>query len=48
MAIKVTAIFPTVLIVLDVAAACGYLSTGDWRRVVYWLAAAVLTVTVTY
>jgi len=41
-------IFPTVLIVLDVAAAIVYAAHGDWRKAVYWLAAAVLTVTVTY
>jgi len=41
-------IFPTVLIVLDVAAAIVYAAHGDWRKAVYWLAAAILTVTVTY
>jgi hypothetical protein len=41
-------LFPTILIVLDVLAAVMYLPSGDWRHVVYWLAAAVLTFTVTY
>jgi len=41
-------IFPTILIVLDVCAALAHVPTGDWRRVVYWLAAAVLTSCVTY
>lgn len=41
-------IFPTLLIVLDVCAALAYLPSGDWRRVVYWLAAAILTTCVTY
>jgi len=41
-------LFPTMLIVLDVCAALAYLPSGDWRRVVYWLAAAVLTTCVTY
>jgi hypothetical protein len=41
-------LFPTLLIVLDVCAALGYLPSGDWRKVVYWLAAAVLTTCVTY
>jgi hypothetical protein len=41
-------IFPTILIVLDVLAAIAYIPSGDWRHVVYWLSAAVLTVTVTY
>ena len=43
-----TKIFPTILIVLDVCAALVYVPSGDWRHVIYWLAAAVLTVTVTY
>jgi len=41
-------LFPTLLIVLDVCAAIGYIPPGDWRRVIYWLAAAVLTTCVTY
>ena len=41
-------VLPTVLIVIDVLAAVGYIPTGDWRRVVYWLAAAALTYTVTW
>lgn len=40
--------FPVVLIVLDLAAAGVYLSHGDWRKGVYWFAAAVLTSTVTF
>lgn len=42
--------FPTVLIVLNVLAAIGYGLHGwhEWRKIVYWLAAAVLTYTVTY
>lgn len=41
-------IFPTLLIVLSVCAAVGYVPTGDWRKVVYWLAAATLTAVVTW
>jgi hypothetical protein len=41
-------LFPTLLIILDVCAAIGYVPSGDWRRVIYWLAAAVLTTCVTY
>lgn len=41
-------VFPTMLIVLDVAAAIGYLPRGEWRMVVYWLAAATLTTVVTW
>ena len=41
-------LFPTILIILDICAAIGYIPDGDWRKVVYWVAAAVLTFTVTY
>ena len=41
-------IFPSVLIALDVAAGVVYAVAGDWRRTIYWFAAAVLTATVTY
>lgn len=41
-------ILPSVLIVIDVAAAALYIPIGDWRRVVYWLAAATLTYVVTW
>lgn len=43
-----TKIFPTVLILMDIAAGLVYLSAGDVRRFVYWVAAAVLTITVTF
>jgi hypothetical protein len=41
-------LFPTILIVLDVAASITYLCYHDVRHCIYWLAAAVLTVCVTY
>ena len=43
-------VFPTVLIILDILAAVGYGMLGwhEWRKVVYWLAAAVLTYSVTW
>ena len=41
-------ILPTVLILIDIGVAIGYLPTGEWRRVIYWLAAAILTYTVTW
>lgn len=41
-------LFPTILIILDICAAIGYISDGDWRKIIYWIAAAVLTFTVTY
>ena len=40
--------FPVALIALDVAAAVVYATCGDWRRCIYWLAAATLTATVTF
>lgn len=40
-------IFPTILIILDVVAAIGYFP-NEWRKVIYWLAAATLTYVVTY
>ena len=41
-------IFPCLLIALDIGAAIMYAFVGDWRKVVYWLAAAVLNVAVTF
>ena len=41
-------LFPAILITLNVCAAAGYVPSGDWRKVVYWLAAAVLTAVVTW
>ena len=43
-----TRVFPSILIALDVAAAIVYAAHGDWRRLIYWLAAATLTATVTF
>ena len=45
---NVRLVFPTALIALDVAAAFVYAVCGDWRRFIYWMAAATLTATVTY
>lgn len=44
----VTNIFPALIIVIDVLAALVYLYHGDYRRAIYWTAAAVLTAAVTY
>lgn len=41
-------VFPTVLIVADVAAAIVYLCGGNVKMTIYWLAAATLTTCVTY
>jgi len=41
-------LFPTILIILDLLAAIGYIPAHDWRKVIYWIAAAVLTFVITY
>lgn len=41
-------IFPAALILLDVGAAVMCVIGKDYKRAVYWLAAAVLNVTVTF
>ncbi|HXG15044.1 MAG TPA: hypothetical protein VNK50_02295 [Calidithermus sp.] len=41
-------LFPALLVVLDLGAAVVYALEGDWRRSVYWTAAAVLTAVVTW
>jgi hypothetical protein len=41
-------IFPAILTLLDLAASVVYLTHGDIRRCVYWAAAAVITVAVTF
>jgi hypothetical protein len=43
-----TTIFPAILIALDLGASVVYAVTLDWRRSLYWLAAAVLTACVTF
>lgn len=41
-------IFPIVLIVLDVGASLVYAFNKDYKMAVYWLAAAILNVCVTF
>lgn len=42
-------VFPLILIILDIAAAIVYgVVDVDIRKVIYWIAAAVLTITVTF
>ena len=41
-------IFPTILIILSIAAGLVYLADGDYRRTIYWFAAATLNEAVTY
>lgn len=40
--------FPILLIVLDFCAAAVWFGHGDMRKTVYWVAAGVLTITVTF
>lgn len=45
---KCTYFFPSILIALDVLSAFAYGFSRDWRQVTYWIAAATLSVCVTY
>lgn len=40
-------LLPLTMVVLSVGAAGVYALDGDWRHMVYWLAAGVLTLAVT-
>jgi hypothetical protein len=41
-------IFPLLLIIFDIGAAVVYLYQKDYKKTVYWIAAAVLSITVTF
>ena len=41
-------VFPIILIILDLGASTVYLCQGDWRKTIYWIAAAALTYVVTF
>lgn len=41
-------IFPLILIILDVLAGLVYATQGEWKKTIYWIAAAVLNITVTF
>jgi len=41
-------IFPTILIILDIGASAVYATGHDWRKTIYWIAAAALTTVVTF
>lgn len=41
-------IFPTILMILDFLAVIPYIPTGDLGKIVYWIAAGVLTLAVTW
>ncbi len=47
----ITKLFPTIMVLLSVGAAATYLSAGwqaNWRMVLYWGAASVITTVVTW
>ena len=41
-------IFPVILILLDFGAGIVYGANGDIKKMIYWFAAAVLNITVTF
>ena len=41
-------LFPIILILLDVCASAVYLCHGDVKKSIYWVAAAVLNICVTF
>ncbi len=41
-------LLPIVMMLLSAGAAVVYTFDGDWRRALYWAAAAVITVSVTF
>ncbi len=43
-----TQIFPLLLIALELGAAIMYGVVGDWSKTVYWAAAAILNIAVTF
>lgn len=45
---KIVRLFPIVLIILDICAGIIYGINGDFRRLIYWFAAAILTASVTF
>ena len=41
-------IFPSILILLNLGAAIMYVPSGNMRKIIYWIAAAVLNAAVTF
>jgi hypothetical protein len=41
-------IFPTMLILLQAFSGIVSGAVGDWRKAIYWIAAAILNITVTF
>ncbi len=48
MPFSLTKLFPTVLIVLDIAAAVVYAYNKQWGHVLYWASAGLITLAVTF
>lgn len=44
---KLVHLLPAAMILMSIGAATAYAFDGDWRRALYWSAAAVITVSVT-
>lgn len=45
---KTQFIFPTIMITLDLLAGVIYMMHGDYKKLIYWVAAAVLNAAVTF
>lgn len=41
-------VFPIILIILDICASVPYFAAGNFKTGIYWLAAAVLNICVTF
>jgi len=41
-------LFPSLQILMCIGAGAVYLYLGDWRRTIYWFAAATITASVTF
>lgn len=40
--------FPSAMIIISLSAAGVYAMAKDWRKVIYWIAAATITTSVTF
>lgn len=45
---EMTKLLPTITMLINIGSAIWYLSKGDYPRCVYWIAAGLLTFTVTW
>lgn len=43
-----TQIFPLILIVLQIGAGIMYGLSKDWRMMIYWMAASILNIAITF